>query len=670
MKRVLNYLPIHILVFLILGIILQFYLKIWQLSLLYFFPFFIAGILISLLFKNRIVTTLISFLLFFLIGVFSVYIQNDKNSENYYQNFLKENSLATLRITKVLKPSIYHYKYEAKVIEIDASNTNGKVLLNIQKDSSTTFFDVDDVLLTSASFQEVLSPLNPHQFNYKSYLKRQGINKQLYLNHDNFLYLNKTTSTIKGYAAKVRKVVQKSLKKYHFNDDEFGVISALLLGQRNEISKELIAEYSKAGAIHILAVSGLHVGIILLLLLHFFKPLDNFKNGKYIKVILVITLLWLFACIAGLSASVVRAVTMFSFVAFGQLFKRKNVVEFSLISSMLFLLVFNPMFLFDVGFQLSYLAVFGIIWIQPKLYKFWQPKLKVVDFFWKLITVSIAAQAVILPLSLFYFHQFPGLFLLSNLIIIPFLGTILLLGIVVIYLAVFKILPQVIANFYQWIINLMNSFVSWISNQEAFLFEDISLSFLMMIGCYLVIISCINLITKFSANKLVLVLVSLIIVQSIYLFEHHKINKKNELIVFHKSRASIFGNRIGDSLFINIKNDSLSNQSFLRNYKIGEQVFIFGKSQIVNYFKLKKQQFLVVDSLGIYNINSLKSPVVLLQNSPKINVSRLIQLLKPELIVADGSNYKSYVYLWEKVSKGYNTRFYYTGKEGAFRFKY
>jgi competence protein ComEC len=211
----------------------------------------------------------------------------------------------------------------------------------------------------------------------------------------------------------------------------------------------------------------------------------------------------MFAFVAGLSASVVRAVTMFTFLAIGLSFQRKNVVEFSLIASMFFLLIIKPMFLFDVGFQLSYLAVFGIIWVQPTLYKFWTPKLKIVNKFWQLFTVSIAAQAGILPLSLFYFHQFPGLFIASNLVVIPFLGAILIGGIVIILLSLINLLPQFLATIYGFVIAKMNNFVSWISDQEQFLFKDLSVSFLMMIASYLGIIFLVSFLMHRSSKKII-----------------------------------------------------------------------------------------------------------------------------------------------------------------------
>lgn len=162
--------------------------------------------------------------------------------------------------------------------------------------------------------------------------------------------------------------IQKSLRRYHFTEDELAVMNALLLGQRQEISKELSDNYSKAGAIHILAVSGLHVGIILLILSFLLKPLERVNKGKLIKLVLVILFLWFFAVLAGMSASVTRAVTMFSAIALGKFFNKRNAVEHSLIFSMFIILLWKPLFLFDVGFQLSYTAVFGIIWVQPVLY--------------------------------------------------------------------------------------------------------------------------------------------------------------------------------------------------------------------------------------------------------------------------------------------------------------
>lgn len=671
MKKVLEYLPLHFCVGVIVGIVLQFYLKFWQ------FGFFklclvLTSILIFVfLFKSRVLRTFLAFLLFVFIGVSSVFINNDSNYENYYKTHLAENSSVVLKVGKVLKSSKYHHKYEVNIIQVDRLKTKGKVLLNIAKDSLLESLKVDELVHTKPEFIEVNKALNPHQFDYKFYLEKQGIHQQIYLKKSTYKSLGMETFSLKGLSAKFRTKVQESLQKYHFNADELAVINALLLGQRQEVSKELLSDYSKAGAIHILAVSGLHVGIILLILSSILKPLERFKNGRVIKTILIVLLLWMFAFIAGLSASVVRAVSMFTFLAIGMSFNRKNVVFFSLISSMFFLLVFKPMFLFDVGFQLSYLAVFGIVWIQPKLYKIWQPKFKILDKTWQLATVSIAAQIGILPLSLYYFHQFPGLFMLSNLIIIPFLGAILIGGIVIIVGALSGILPQFLATFYGYVISLMNGFVNWISKQEQFLFTEITLSFLMMLITYGVIVFGIYFLIEKSPKKLIYFLISIVIIQSFFLIENHQKKSKKEFVVFHKSRNTIIGNRVGEELFINHDLDSLmiANTNAMVSYRTVESVNFTYKKGFSNIYQFENETILVVDSLGVYQLDNLKNPVILLQQSPKINLERLIKRIAPKQIIADGSNYKSYLKRWEKTCGQQKTPFHYTGRNGAFVFK-
>ena len=448
MKRLSKYLPLHFLVFLILGIGIQFYTQIWTFGFLKLF-FVLLLLAISLCaFRNKKGSTIIAVVLFFSIGISSVYIQDARNFKNHYTHFYKEETRVVLKISKVLKPGFYQDKYVAEVVQMHTGKTRGAVLLNIQKDSLRELLAIDDQILVNAEFKRVSPPLNPNQFNYKEYLAKQGIYQQLFIESTQFLQLSNTMSSLVGISGKFRNKIQKSLLKYNFKRDELAVITALLLGQRQEISKELLIDYASAGAIHILAVSGLHVGIILLILSFLFKPIEKIKNGTYLKAFCIVLLLWMFAFIAGLSASVVRAVTMFTFLAIGQSLQRKKVVEFSLISSMLFLLIVKPMFLFDVGFQLSYLAVFGIIWVQPKLVTLYNPRFLIDKKVWQLITVSIAAQVGILPLSIYYFQQFPGLFVLSNLVIIPFLGAILIGGILVICMSLLHVLPNFLALMY------------------------------------------------------------------------------------------------------------------------------------------------------------------------------------------------------------------------------
>lgn len=670
MKKLLEYLPLHFVVFLIVGILTQFYTNVWEYGFFKLMTLIVLLLAVLFFISNKIIRTFFAFLLFFCIGISSVYIHTDRNYKNYYSSSLKDNSIAILKVNKVLKSGKYNHKYEVKILQIDAIKTRGKALLNIHKNPFVNVLKVDEILYTKAIFKELHPPLNPYQFDYKSYLVKQGIYQQLFKKKNEYKSLEIEGLSLIGYSAKFRNKIQVALSRYHFKTDELSVIKALLLGQRQDISKGLISDYSKAGAIHILAVSGLHVGIILLILSFLFKPLERLKNGKFIKSILIILILWMFAFIAGLSASVVRAVTMFTFLAIGNAFQRKKITEFSLITSMFFLLLVKPLFLFDVGFQLSYLAVFGIVWIQPKLYKIYKPTYKVDNKLWQLITVSIAAQMGVLPLSLYYFHQFPGLFMLSNLIIIPCLGAILIGGIGIIFMAIIGVLPQVLASSYGFVISLMNNFVSWISQQEYFLFKDISLSFLTMLAFYLLIILGTSFLIKRTSRKGIYLLVSVVLFQAVFLLEKYQKNSKQELLVFHKSRQSILGVRNGSDLKIYHHLDTLKIKklSMLQVYATAQDLKLRFVEEFPTILSYKGKTILVIDHLGVYQIQDLENPIVILWNSPKLNLKRLIKTLNPSQIIADGSNYKSYVKSWEVTAKKLKIPFHYTGEKGAFKY--
>ena len=675
MKRLLNFLPTHFTVCLIVGIVLQFYVKLWTFSCVNSFLFFAFSLIFLLLvyrFKKKILFTFLSWFLFILLGIFLVFSKDTSNRKEFYNNFNPSDSLVAFKVEKVLKSNAYYNKYIGAIVEVGSVKTSGNVLLNLQKDSVFETVRIGDYLYFKTDFLTIDKPKNPYQFNYKSYLEKQGVQHQVFLKKAKYLHKESPQKSIYKIAEGVRNRVEEKLQLNGFDGEELSVIKALILGQRNNISKELLQEYTKAGAIHILAVSGLHVGIILLILTSLFKPLEKLKNGKVLKTVFIVCLLWSFAIIAGLSASVVRAVTMFTAVAVGMTFERKTFVIHSLITSMFVLLLIKPLFLFDVGFQLSYLAVFSIVTIQPMLFNLWIPKWKITAKIWQLFTVSIAAQIGVLPISLFYFHQFPGLFMLSNLVIIPFIGVILMGGVLVIVLALFNVLPNFLADIYSWIISVMNDFVGWVSFQESFLIKDIPFSFGLLITSYLVFFFGLHYFEKKSFRKLLFLIVSVISLQLCLFYERQKGVTINQLVVFNKTRQTIIGQNVKGKLLIYHSLDTISirNLGLIKDYKIGEKVVAIDfVNCIPNVLKFKKELLLVVDSLGVYKINELKNPTVLLSFSPNINLERLINQLKPKQIVADASNYKSKVLHWELICYKKKIPFWCTRDKGAYVFK-
>jgi len=675
MKKLLSFLPTHFTICLIVGIVLQFYYKIWQYSFtksILVVVFFLLLIFLFKYFKKRFLFTVSSWIFFILIGVFAVFFQNDSHKENYYTNYHSSDSLITFKVEKVLKSNLYYDKYLGLISKVGNQKTCGTILLNVQRDSLQSAAKIGSVFLFKSELNKVQKPLNPFQFKYKKYLEKQGVYHQVFLRNTAFYVRESNENSIYKIAESIRNKIENELIKNGFKGEELAVIKALILGQRNDISKDLLEDYTNAGAIHILAVSGLHVGIILLILMFILKPLERLKNGKIIKLCFIVLLLWFFAVIAGLSASVVRAVTMFTAIAIGMSFNRKTLVQHTLIASMFVLLLIKPMFLFDVGFQLSYLAVFSIVTIQPKLYQLWNPKWFIFDKFWQLFTVSVAAQLGVLPVSLFYFHQFPGLFMLSNLVIIPFIGIILMLGILVIVLALFQILPSFLADIYGFIISLMNQFVSWISIQESFLIKEIPFSTLLLIVSYISLIFGFRYFERKTFKSVVAFLSIIVVFQLSVFHEKHQTETTNEFVIFTKSRKTIIGENKNGNLKIYHDLDSVSVKilGLIKDYKVGKKVTtVEFKNQFTNSYQFKNDTFILVDSLGVYQLETKLKPIVLLIQSPKINLERLIEKMQPKQIIADASNYKNQVLKWRYICDKNGIPFYYTAEKGAITFK-
>jgi competence protein ComEC len=613
----------------------------------------------------------ITFLTTISLGIFIYNLHNQKNHKHHYSKYIsvdeKTEIIITFRIREKLKPGGFHNKYIIDILKINDETVLGKSLLNVAIDSTQSSYKVDEVFMTLSPFRELTHPLNPNQFDYKNYLEKQYVYHQLFTESHFLIKLTSNRHTLFGYANQLRETINIKLRHYPFKPDELAIINALLLGQRQDISEEIYNSYINAGAVHILAVSGLHVGIVLLLLNFAFKPIEYLKHGKAIKVVMILLILWGFAIIAGLSASVTRAVTMFSIVAIAMNWKRPTNVYNTLAISIFILLLFKPMFLFDVGFQLSYLAVLGIVAIQPLLYKLWKPPLKLLDFFWEIFTVTIAAQFAIVPISLYYFHQFPGLFFISNLAIIPCLGLVLAYGIIVILLALLNILPEIVATLYGQIISTMNWIVNWVSKQEQFLLKDIPLTILQVFAWYILIITLFKFYKHRTTSNLKWTLISILLLQGVFIYNNYT-HSASEFIIFHKSRLTVIGQKFNTELKVHHNIDSLAiNQDYMiKNFKIGNFITKTEEDTIEAVYQIKDKKLLIIDSLGIYKVKSFKPNYVLLRNSPKINLNRLIDSLQPELIIADGSNYKSYVNRWESTCTKKKLPFHSTSEKGAF----
>ena len=617
---------------------------------------------------NRVFFGISTYALAFFIGLTTQIIHTDSYQENnyiHYKNVFDNTHELTITIREKLRSSNYNDRYVVLIKKINRSKSSGRILLNIRKDSLKPPFEIGTTLRINCSLVENGIAKNPNQFDYGKYLKNKQIYAQIYTENSEI----KTSSIIIKnawyYASVLRTKIIGNLEKSKFDKRELNVAAALILGQQQDISPDIIRDYQYAGAVHILSVSGLHIGFVLLFVSFIIKPFPNTRRGAFIKLIIIILSLVSYGIIAGLAPSVVRSVVMFSFVAIGMYLRRSTNIFHTLLVSMLLILLFEPSFLFDVGFQLSYIALFFILWLQPLLAEIWKPKNKIVNYFWEILTVSFAAQIGAFPLSIYYFHQFPGLFFVTNLVVIPFISLIMGLGVLVMVLAAFDYVPMYLSKSLEWSIFILNKIINSIASIKQFIIQDIPFNWYLLISFYLLIISSIIWFKKPNFNKLLIAMFAVLILQITFFGTHWNIQKQEELVLFNSKKTTLISERKGENVTLYQNGKEVKSQA-INSYVMGNFSEIKATKKLENLLFFKGNKILILDSLGVYPRN-MQPDILVLTQSPKINLERLFQDLKPKIVVANTTNYKTYIQLWKATCLKKKIPFHATGEKGFYR---
>ncbi len=402
----------------------------------WFYPSILFGCFLSIflftafansLFKTELPAKLSAALLFAAMGYLACWFKQELHAADHFSKAAKlEESKFICEITDAPQLKENWVKVPSRVTHLvnDGGNsqaTSGNILIYLARDSSSERISYGDVILLSKAPQAVRKNTNPDAFDYSRYLHFQNIHFQSFARNGDWKLLGSGKGNpILAFSYQSQKRLVRILRKHLPTQDEFAVGSALLLGYRDEISDELRDAYAQTGAMHVLAVSGLHVGIIFVLLTFLFHKIESRSRVVVLlKTGAVLTGIWGFALVTGASPSVMRAATMFSLLAMGQALQRSGAIYNTLMVSAFILLLINPLWLASVGFQLSYLAVFGIVYFQRRFERMiWVPK-GFLRKIWTLVTVSLAAQLTTGPISIFYFRQFPVFFWLSSLFLVP-----------------------------------------------------------------------------------------------------------------------------------------------------------------------------------------------------------------------------------------------------------
>lgn len=314
-----------------------------------------------------------------------------------------------------------------------------------------------DYVLIRTRWEIPRNPANPDQFNYPEYLRKRGIYYQAYCRQGSILPLHRhKPAGMQHYIHATRRFVNGALERLSLTGRELAVASALLIGYKEELDSDTKASYSRAGAMHILAVSGLHVGIVFMMLSRALFFLKRRPWQQWLQFTIILAFLWFYALLSGFSPSVLRATVMFSFMLPGTIWKLPVNIYNTIALSAFFLLLTDTSMLFDVGFQLSYAAVIGIVILYPRMQYWWVSRYRILRWIWSLTAVSLAAQLATFPLTLYYFGQFPNYFLPANLVVVPLSGVIIYAGVASILLAYVPWLGDVAGWCMYWLIRIMN----------------------------------------------------------------------------------------------------------------------------------------------------------------------------------------------------------------------
>lgn len=530
--------------------------------------------------------------LFFAGFTYSSY-RTEKFSPGYFGHTIQPESVLVVTLVDNLQEKENSYKttlHVSQVIGDSEISTTGKVLAYFKKDSASLSLKYGDKLLVKNSLNPIESHRNPDQFDYKNYLNLNQINFQTYLKKGDYqLIAREEGNPIFAFSQKMRQRLYGYLKSNGVEGNQLKVASALLLGYKENLDKELVKSYASAGAMHVLAVSGLHVGILYLLLTRIFGFLKKIRRGKLFLALIVISSLWFYAIMTGLSASVMRATTMFSFIVVGnELIHRKSSIYNTLAVSAIVLMIINPFIVYQVGFQLSYVAVLGIVYLQPKLSNLVYSKYKFIRGIWAITCVSIAAQIATFPLSLHYFHQFPTYFFISNLIVIPAAFCVFYLGVFLFIIAPFGGLSLVVGKVVNSIVWVLNQAVYYTEDLPVSLIEEIEFTVFETYFLYAIIVAILYAIHKRRYLNFKLAFTLVIVFCGIQIYWQYQCVKQHYFTFYSINKLSVLEYTRGNEVYF-ISNKELQNDW---------SMMLFNVNNHWNSHNILSKKFLNIDSLS------------------------------------------------------------------------
>ncbi len=582
-------------------------------------------------------------------GMVRVSLENDLNFSKHYSHYPFITALQG-RLSDELHHKAKSYKTTIRVETVRDSigywhRAHGQLLLYVAKTEKAARLQFNDRLLIMARPRLIENPKNPEEFNYKRYLHFHNIYAQVYATDSQWILIEAGRTSLRGFAFELRQQLIETLKRLVIRKQEVAVASALVLGFRDDLDIEQKRAFASAGALHVLAVSGMHVGILFFVISQLLAWMEKIKTIRWIKHILLLAFIWFYAMLTGFSPSVMRASVMISVIIVGKLISRQGNIYNTMMLAACLLLLVNPYMITEVGFQLSFLAVFGIVALHPIIFRWIEPTHWVLHKIWEITSVSLAAQIMTFPLGLLYFHQFPLLFFISNLLVIP-LAFVIMISTLALFLISHLPVPDYIGMYAGIlvfaIIYLLNQSVLLIDGMATSVIRGITISvaetgliYLIILFLFLFIVTRINGYLRWALTAMIVLLAvqlresfhqahqqyfvcysvkgypayGFIDGRNYYLLSHDSLLNNENLMLFHirhhqwtSGAINIIERNVTDN-FISGSLIKFSSSAVFRNHQF---YFLRSFPEQQGHARVFTTDFLILSDGGYYHVASLR----------------------------------------------------------------
>ncbi len=557
----------------------------------------------------------------------------------------------------------------------------GKIQVYLSNKPTPVVLHYGDEILVKGQPVKLSPPANPGEFDFQRFLSFRNTSHQQFITSDQIRIVSQTDRRgILFYAQNARAWATSQIRKFVPGVQEQAITLALVLGVVEGLGNDLQDAYAASGAMHVLSVSGLHVGVIYAIILLLLKPFSGLSWSRWLVAFLSLICLWAYALVTGLSPSVLRAVMMFSFIVVARPFGRNTNIYNTLAASAFLLLIYDPFLIMSVGFQLSYLAVLGIVYLQRPLYNAWEPTSLVWDKIWQVTCVSLAAQVATFVLGLFYFHQFPVYFLFSNLLVVPLSTAVLVAGIVLLAVCPFVWLASGIGHGVQFLVKLLNGSVFLIERLPFSVIEGVQIS---AGQCWLLLGATVSIILLFKERRFKFILLALAFA-TLFLFlqwQHffRDVDREQMIVYCVPGHGSVEWVDRGHSYFYSdsvLVHDERRVRFHLRPYRLlcgvslvhtNSPAVIFLKSYPgFHIFLWKKNRVLWIDQPNSDLPDNMEADYLILGNNSVRSLESLQRKVKFRQLILDSSNSSRYTTRISQEARMANISVYSVLEQGAF----